>query len=376
LIVEKLPFLLLAIVSSVIAFFAQRLAGAMPSSSQVSFSTSVDNALLSYVRYLGKTLWPHHLCIYYPYRVELADWQVVGAVVILALITLAAWRQWRHRPYLIFGWLWFLGTLVPVIGLVQVGAQCLADRYMYIPSIGLFVMIVWGLKDFLGPWSGTARWVGAAIAVAVLLGCGIATVRQLRYWRDGEAMFRRALAVTTDNMMAEYGYGEVLVKRGEVDAGLQHLQRAVQINPQCFPAYVRIADLWSRQGKIRESIEEYRKALRYEPDLAVALNNLAWILATNDDPQFRDGAEAVRLAERACRFMQYQRPIYVGSELDTLAAAYAEAGRFEDAVKTAEHARSLALAIGQKNKAEKIGQSLELYRAGKPLHQTIEKLKQ
>jgi tetratricopeptide (TPR) repeat protein len=369
---EKLPFFALSIASCTITLVTQRNAGAMPDSGLLSFATSLNNALVSYVRYLGKTFWPFHLAVCYPYQFDRPDWEIAGSALILVLITIGALWQSRRRPYLIFGWLWFLGTLVPVIGLVQAGGQSMADRYMYIPSIGLFLMIVWGTKDLLGRWPLASRKVGVAAATAALLGCLILTLNQLRYWRDGGQLFRHALNVTTDNMIAEYGYSEFLVQHGEISEGLQHLEHAIQISPKHVPTMLRIADLWSRQGKIREAIDKYREVLSYRPNVVPALNNLAWILATSEDPGIRDGAEAVRLAEHACEGMAYGPPSMIPSDLDTLAAAYAEVGRYKDAVKTAERARAFALAAGEKERAEKIRRTIELYRAGKPLHQRID----
>jgi tetratricopeptide (TPR) repeat protein len=204
-------------------------------------------------------------------------------------------------------------------------------------------------------------------AGAVLLGCALASFSQLQYWRNGETLFRHALAVTRDNPVAEYGLAKVLVKAGRVQEGLQHLEQAVALSPQYVSALTKIADLQVSQGRIQEAIDRYRQVLRCSPDMPEVLNNLAWLLATSDDPALRNGTEAVRLAERACQLTQYETAGYI----DTLAAAYAEAGQFDDAFRTAERAIARALKSGQKELADRIKQALELYRAGKPLHQRL-----
>jgi tetratricopeptide (TPR) repeat protein len=374
LLVEKLPFFALSLASCVVTLITQRIAGAIPDSNEVRFSMRVTNALVSYARYLGKTFWPQDLAPLYPYRHEWPDWAILGSVLLLGAVTLGVFWQFKRRPYLIMGWLWFLGTLVPVIGLVQVGGQSMADRYMYVPSIGLFVMIAWGAKEFLERQSPASRKIATAVLAAALLGCGILTAAQVRHWRDGESVFRRAIDASPNNLIAEYGLSEYLVTHGRAAEGQKHLERAAQLNPRYIPSLIRIADLWSHAGKIREAIEKYREVLSYRPETVPALNNLAWILATSEDPGIRDGLEAVRLAERACASMQYSPPSVIPSTLDTLAAAYAEAGRFKDAVKAEERARAFALATGQKDRAQRMESTLKLYRAGKPLHQTIGEL--
>jgi hypothetical protein len=362
LVYEKIPFFGLTVAICVITMVAQRLAGAMPASSQVSVSAMVDNALVSYLRYLGKVFWPHPLAAYYPYELDWPDWAVGGSVIVLALVTAGAVWQRNRRPYLRFGWLWFVGTLVPVIGLVQVGSQSMADRYMYIPSIGLFLALVWGARDLMAAWPERARRVvTVTAAVGVLGGCLAATLLQLRYWKDSESLFRHTLAVTSDNMLMEYGLGDTLLREGKFNEGMPHLRRALELNPNCIGARIKLADVSSRKGDFREAIEQYRQVLQLQPDLTLALNNLAWLLATCPDPELHDGAEAVQLAERACKQFQDDVP----SSLDTLATAYASVGRFDDAVKTAEKAQKLAIAQRRKPLADRIARSIAFYRAGK-----------
>jgi hypothetical protein len=369
LLLEKLPFLVLALAFSVITFLTQHHASAVISESSFTTPERLCNVPVSYVRYLGKTIWPADLAILYPYpnypHPTWPVWQVVGSVALLASITLAVLWRARRRPFLAVGWLWFLGTLVPVIGLVQVGMQSLADRYSYIPLIGLFIMIVWTGKILVGRW----RYAQVELAVAAtvtLSACLVVTRLQLRHWQTGETVWRHTLAVTAGNAAAYLGMGYALLDAGKVDEGITELNKLFQIQPNFGESHYRIAEALYRQKRIRESMDQYRAALRCDTNSPLFLNNLAWLLATADDSSLRNGAEAVQLAERACALTEHHGPYYIG----TLAAAYAEAGRYEDAVRTAEQARALAIASGEKDLAERTRKLLELYRAGRPYHES------
>jgi Tfp pilus assembly protein PilF len=368
LLLEKLPFLVLALAFSGITFLTQRHASAVISEGSFTTPERLCNALVSYVRYLGKTIWPTDLAIFYPYpnypHPRWAVWQVVGSAALLALITLAVLWRARSRPFLAVGWFWFLGTLVPVIGLVQVGVQSLADRYSYIPSIGLFIMIVWTGKSLVGRWRHAQ--VGLTVAATVVLSaCLVVTSLQLRYWRNGETVWRHALNVTAGNATAYLGMGYALLEAGKVDEGITELNKLLRIQPNFAEGYYRIAAALYSQGRTRESMDQYRAALSCDPNSPRFLNNLAWLLATAEDPSLRNGEEAVRLAERACALTDYRGAFCV----DTLAAAYAEAGQYQDAVKMAERARALALDSGERDLAERTRKLLELYRAGHPYHE-------
>jgi tetratricopeptide (TPR) repeat protein len=370
LIYEKLPFFGLAVAASVITFIVQRAAGTTGLLGHLPISERAGNALVSCVRYLVMMVWPEHLAFFYPYpdpRVIHTQawtvWQVTGSATLLALITITAAWQARRRPFLIVGWLWFLGTLAPVIGLVQVGAQAMADRYTYLPLIGVFVMIVWGGKELAGR-RPHANLVTGAIVAASLAGCLVATGRQLRSWRNSETLCRHAIEVTTNNYKAHFNLGLALIDEGENDAAIRQMYEALAIAPG-FSGRKVLAETLVRQGSIPEAIEQYRESLQYNPDQPEALNNLAWWLATDKDPKIRNGAEAVQFGERACDLTHYQKTALIG----TLAAAYAEAGRFNDAVRTAELAISSATTAGETNLLDKNRRLLELYRVGHPYHE-------
>ena len=367
LLAEKIPFFALAAASSVITFLVQRAVGTTELLNRLPFSESADNALVSYVRYLGKMFWPERLAAFYPYpggwilhSIPWTAWQVTGSATLLALITSIAVWQARRRPFLLVGWLWFLGTLVPVIGLVQVGAQAMADRYTYIPLIGVFAMIAWGGKE-LGGRLPYAKLIRGAVVTVALAACLVLTGRQVGYWKTSEVLWQHCIAVTTDNYRAHYNLGGALMDEGKTNAAIHQVYEAVAIAPG-FVGRKELADYLVLNGRPEEAIKQYRKLLQYDPNQLDVLNNLAWVLATNKDPKIRNGAEAVQFGERACDLTHYKVTVYVG----TLAAAYAEAGRFDDAIRTAETAIALASAAGQTNLLEKNRQLLELYRAGRP----------
>ncbi len=221
LIAEKLPFFALALLASAVTYLVQQHAGAMSSLEELPFRERIANAALAYFQYLSKAIWPAGLAIFYPFQHHPPMGMVVlslGALASLSCLFVAAAKR---RPYLFTGWFWFVGMLVPTIGLVQVGSQALADRYMYLPSIGLFGAIIWGLDDFLSGWPASRRVLPAAAAIA-LAGCLAATLVQIGYWRDSERLFGHALEVTQDNYVAYNGLGGALDVRSSAGSG--HVQ--------------------------------------------------------------------------------------------------------------------------------------------------------
>jgi hypothetical protein len=215
LIYEKLPFFALALASSLVTFVVQRKGGAVSSLTTLSVGARIANAAVSYARYLGKTFWPDNLSVLYPHPGHWLVWQVAGAGLLLAGGTAGALALRRRRPYLPVGWLWYVGTLVPVIGLVQVGIQSMADRYMYVPAIGVFIMLAWGLWDLTAGWRGqrVALATGGAVALAC---CGAVTRSQVGYWTNSETLFRRAVQVTKKNYLAYNNLGYYLSGQGRV----------------------------------------------------------------------------------------------------------------------------------------------------------------
>jgi tetratricopeptide (TPR) repeat protein len=268
----------------------------------------------------------------------------------------------RRHPALIVGWLWFLGTLIPVIGIVQVGVQSMADRYSYFPHVGFFMAIVFTSLSVFSRGRGTILVV---FGIVLLSGLAYQTHHALRHWRNSESLYRRALQVTDNNWVIHTNLGVLLKARGEHVEADEHFIRAVDINPASADTHYHVAETHVRAGRFREAIAALDAAIAINPDMVPALNDLAWILATQADPTLRDGPRALVLAERACNLHGREE----AALLDTLAAAYATNDRFEDAVKTAEHALGLALQTGQPQLAAAIQKHLQDFREARPVRE-------
>jgi len=422
LVIEKIPFFLLALASSVVTFVVQQRGGSVMTVENFPLDIRVENAVISYCRYLGKIFWPTDLAIFYPHPGHWPWENVVGAVTALCAISTFLWLRRKQYPYGLMGWLWFVGTLVPAIGVVQVGGQSIADRYTYIPSLGVLISTIWGAAE-LARRMRNGRAVWSAVGMAAIILCVVSTREQLAFWKNGETLFRHALAVTRNNYVAHGDLGVTLFNEGRIDEAIPQFQETIRLRPDYADARANLGVALLNKNRIDEAINEFQEAIRMKPDdgnahynfgvalfkkarldeaigqfqeairlnpddadarnrLAtalelknrfdalssdpVALNNLAWELATSQDASVRNGPLAVKLAERACELTHYQVAIAVG----TLAAAYAEAGRFDEAVATAQKACTLASDPGQKDLLQKNQELLELYRQGKSYHQT------
>jgi protein O-mannosyl-transferase len=266
LVIEKLPLFVLVVASVMITFLAQSHGGAVRTFADAPVALRLSNALVSYGRYLLLTFWPHHLAVYYPLApMGIPAWQIVGAAFLLIGITTFCLFQRRTRPYLIVGWLWFLGTLVPVIGLVQVGGQTMADRYFYIPSIGLFIALVFGLADVAKSWRVT-RWLSLGIAGGVLLILATLTNAQIQRWRDSFTLFEHTLAVTPPNLQIERNLGLAFGDRGRYDEAAAHFEKALLIDPNFYDGLVGMGVTRGFQGRLPEAIDYFQAAIRYQPD--------------------------------------------------------------------------------------------------------------
>jgi Flp pilus assembly protein TadD len=390
LLAEKTPFLLLSALGSITTFWAQREGGAVQSFQMLPVSFRLSNAALSYIRYIGKTLWPSNLAISYPFPRDLDFADLMGCVFLLLVISTMIVAA--RRPYLIIGWCWFLGTLVPVIGIIQVGMQSMADRYTYISCIGLFIMMSWGLAD-LSSRFGNRFWA-IAISVTILSFSLVLSWKQLGYWKDSSSLFTHAVLVTENNDIAEThlglamtnagkkeealahfreGFrinpnnaqvakdlGIILADRGELEEAFEVLNQARRLDPKIYDTYGKIGEILSATGRNKDAIACYREGLKVKSDSSELLNNLAWLLVSSAEPELRNGSEAVQLAQKACQITEFKKPIMIG----TLAAAYAEAGRFSDAIATANRAIDVAKALGQKNLVRKNEELLQRYRQG------------
>ena len=275
LLIEKVPLLLLSAASSAIAIVAQERGGALNSLDRLDLGARVGNALVSYALYLAKTFWPAGLAAYYP----LADggpasWQAAGAGLLLASITaLALWRM-RAMPWFAVGWFWFLGTLVPVIGLVQVGSQAMADRYTYLPLTGVFIAVAWGLERFGRgrDWIQVPLKVGGVVIIAAL---SVVTFRQIGYWQDHETLFRHAIAVTVNNGRAHHILSQGLTVNGKLDEALSHARESVRLDPNNPRAHKNLGYILYRLGRLDEAIAAFQHAIALQPDYAEAHGNLA-----------------------------------------------------------------------------------------------------
>ena len=225
---EKIPFFACSLLSGIITLYAQK--GAMSDLELISVPLRIENSLIAYVKYIGKTVWPSDLAMLYPHPQSIPLWQAICSLLILLLVSGAAIRAWRRYPYLAVGWFWFIVTLVPVIGLIQVGAQSMADRYTYIPLVGLFVMAAWGIRDLTQnlPYR---EGILALLAAAVISVSTALTWQQLGYWRDSVSLYRHTLDVTTDNVIIHDNLGITLARKGDLDAAIQEYRKAMRINP-------------------------------------------------------------------------------------------------------------------------------------------------
>jgi tetratricopeptide (TPR) repeat protein len=535
LLMEKLPFFALAAASSAITFLVQRAGGAVVPLASTSFETRMANAVVAYGQYLTKTVYPVDLAVFYPYvPVDFTSGTTLLTGLLFLAISVGAVVYARTRPWAFVGWFWFVGTLVPVIGLVQVGRQAMADRYTYLPHIGLFILVAWAGADWLGRWRAP-RAIPAALATVILLSCAYLTERQVLLWRDSTTLFSHAAKVTANNFIAHGVLANALLDEGKSDEAMEEVELSLRINPgypeahatkghiyakrkdyeqavACYrealrldasygdaytsladalikqnkaveaenaarealrlsplslPAHYTLATALHQQQKFPEAVEVYRKlialdpglfsphrylanayfamgkreeavasfkraldlkpadqetrmalslallesgrpdeamialqevlrvnpshamanyqtaliqqsrkeygaaaesfrkALETQPEWVEALNNLAWLLAACPRPEFRDGRQAVQLAEQAVKLTEEKQPLFLG----TLAAALAEAGRYEEAARMGERARALAESLGNHELAKRNGELVEIYRAGKAYHE-------
>jgi protein O-mannosyl-transferase len=277
LLVEKIPLLLLTAASCVVTPLVQNVAVILLDALPVSWR--IANALVAYIAYVGQLFYPVGLAAYYPHPGrDLPIWEVVGALVLLTGISAGALAWRRSFPYLFVGWLWYLGMLVPVIGLVQVGTQAMADRYTYLTQIGLYVAMAWGTAQLCRSWPYRGRLCGiaAALVLAGLMGCAW---QQTRYWHDSETLWTHALACTSRNLVAEANLGLALADRGQIDEAIAHYRKALEIQPVYVDAHNNLGAALAGRGQIDEAIVHFQKAIEINPDYVDAHNNLGAALA-------------------------------------------------------------------------------------------------
>jgi Flp pilus assembly protein TadD len=278
-IIEKLPFFFLSILSSVITFLVQQKGGAVFSADIVPFNVRLANAICSYFVYIEKMFWPVRLAVLYPYSNHgISLVKVLLSATILVLITVLVLYNYRRRKYLIVGWLWYLGTLVPVIGIVQAGVQAFADRYTYVPLTGLFIICAFASADLLKNVP-LKKYILATSAAIILLACTVLTTVQLIYWKDSGLLFERALAVTENNVHILNNYGNALGAMGRHKEAAKVLEQAVRGLPDSYEIRNNYGKALQNLGKLDEAIEQYQIALKIEPTADFARYNLSVALA-------------------------------------------------------------------------------------------------
>jgi Flp pilus assembly protein TadD len=438
LVIEKAPLFVLSAGASIITFVLQKRAtGAIP---PLPLLWRLENAVVTYVTYIGQTLWPTHLAVFYPHpNNTLAILQVILAIGFLLVATVAVINLRRKHPYLLAGWFWYLVMLLPVIGLVQVGEQGHADRYTYLPNIGLFLVAVWLAGDTLAVFKVPVR-LGLASAIVIMFALARAAFVQTSYWHNSESLWTHALAVTSDNDVAHNNLGYLCADRGELDKAISHFEsaarirsgktnphydagsafmqmnladtlategrsdeamahyeeairlqpyyadayynrgnvlfakgrtdeaiadweRTLQLRPDDAEAHTCLGNAFLRQGSLKEAIAQYEIAVALAPDDPHSRNNIAWTLATSSDDSIRDGAKAVGFAQQAVALSGGREPQF----LRTLGAAYAETGRFTEAIGAARQAAAIANMQGKRRLAMSLEKDLVLYRANLPL---------
>jgi tetratricopeptide (TPR) repeat protein len=323
LLIEKIPFFILSLLSCVLTFLVQKACGAMVPLANAPVESRLANAFVAYCSYLWKTLWPAKLAVFYPFTQW--DWtspETIGAVLLLLAATAGALVVAKQRPYLIVGWLWFLGTLVPVIGVVQVGRQAMADRYTYLPHIGLFLMVVWGGAAVISRLNWP-RSVALGAAVGVLAVLGVVTSLQVSYWRNTKTLFEHALAVTRGNYVALAVLGNALFEEGKLDDAIAHCRKALALSPGYPEALNSLGNIYSKQARYDEAIASYRAALDSDSSYADAHNGLG-------DALMKQGKFAD--AEAQCREALRLAPMHLPA-MFCLATALHNQGKLDEAAK-------------------------------------------
>jgi Tfp pilus assembly protein PilF len=358
LLVEKVPLLLLAVAAAVVTFWAQQAGGATPPLAAIPLGLRLENAVVSYVAYLRQTVWPAGLTVFYPYPPSIPAYFVAGALAVLLAITVAVLLAARRRPYLMVGWFWYLGTLVPAIGFVQAGIQARADRFTYVPLIGVFIMAAWGARE-LAARSRAWRLTLATLGIVVVSASAVGARNQLGVWHDSVTLWTRAMECTLEvgEYDAHVGLGRVLMQQGRLqealghftdavrlrpdsaesqhslglvllrlnrpDEAIEHFKVAVRIKPDLAEAHAGLGVALSRVGRNSEAIAEYEQAARLQPGLVEVHNNLGALLAGQGrlDEAIAQFDEAVRL-----------NPDFEGARMN-LGLALANAGRLEEALR-------------------------------------------
>jgi tetratricopeptide (TPR) repeat protein len=335
----KIPMLVLALVGAWGVYRLQSGSGAVRGTEQFPPGLRLENAVVSYATYIGKTFWPSNLAVFYPYPRQLPVWEVLLSALSLIGISIAVVRARSSRPYLVVGWLWYLGTLLPVIGLIQAGSQARADRYMYLPMAGLGIMLAWGTKEVL------KGRVAVAAAIVACLACAVVSEAQIGYWRNSETLFRHALDVTSGNYLAHHNLGVALADEGRYSEAIEEYRAALAIEPGAANVETDYGTALAKSGRIPEAIEHYRAALRAIPDSPITHNDLGNALVANPEsipeaiseyrtalrlkPDYEEARSNLAKAESQFAELQYNQ----GVDLARSGKSEAAIARFEEALR-------------------------------------------
>lgn len=427
---EKLPLFILAAASSFITFIAQRSSGAMDILERMPFAARAANALISYIAYISKMIYPTRLAVMYPHQGgDFVLWYALVSLGIVILITILAFSLGRRKPYIFLGWFWYLGTLLPVIGLVQIGVQAMADRYTYLPSIGFFIMVAWGATELAAKrrFLKIGLGISAVIVIALLT---ISTRNQVKYWQNNFTLFERALTVTGDNPAMLYNMGvvletehqpdlaiicyrnvlklkpdhfeaynnigNILVLRGNIDDAVAHIRRALEINPEYPQAHNSLGMVLAAQGNLNEALVHFRRAVDLMPGSFEMRHNLASVLQAQGkfdeaitqyrkvlqiNPDYLLSLNALakilitppnpemRNVDEAIMLAERAATLTRHQNpavLEILAAAYAAAGQFDHAVTAIQQAITLTPTANNSELSERLRRQLELYKQKKP----------
>ncbi len=326
--IKKLPFIVLSVISGIITIIGQRIGETVVAIDAVPLSGRLGNAVVSYGKYIAKCFWPTKLGVYYPFEKDILIWKVIVCIALLAAISVFVIIFARRSKYLLVGWLWYLGTLVPVIGIIQVGEQAMADRYAYVPLIGLFIMAGWGA------WDLSERWLHRRLILGITTGgvivvLGIATYIQAGYWKDSISLFERALAVATkDSGLIRNNLGTAYNGKGEYEKARTQLERAVKIAPNYADAYYNLGFTYDRLGRYQEAIEAYKSAAKVNPNYVEAYYNLG--VTYGKLGRYQDAIEAYRQAIKI-------RPDYFKA-YNNLAVMYGALGRYGEKIEACKQA--------------------------------------
>ncbi len=387
-IIEKLPLIALSVGSCIQAALGNSVA--FRSGLEIPRTLQIENALVSYAVYIWQTIWPVSLAIFYPFpRLGLPVWQVLLAVAVLAGISVGAFVSRKRNPWLLVGWLWYLGMLVPVIGFVQAGSQAHADRYTYLPQIGLILAATWALTNAsaLGPWRRKIFGVAGLLIIGLLIWCARI---QTSYWRDNESLWEHALAVTADNDLVEDQLGSAQMKKERVDEAMAHFERALQMNPNYVTAHANLAIALAKKQQWDEAMAHFQRALEIDPNYSEGQYNFGNALiqmgrvdaallhfqkAVEIQPDYaeaRDNLGSVLLQKGQVdeAIAQYQRALEIKPDSpganSNLGLAYAQRGDYDKAIEASTRALELAQKAGDKNLRAEIERRLNLYRNHEP----------